>query len=631
MEAVFDAAVHPLYSVMAFTGAVMTAIMAYSSFKNQSDEKQSKPYIFLWVIFFCIQDGIWGLFASHIWHNDTGLYIASYIFHFSAITSSTMWVSYFLSRIKGQVKHLWGFLGSSIFLSVVQYGMLIGNLFTKFMFYVDEYGFYRTTSYRSIMFYIQLAEYFVIGAISMIVSLKMKQGKSRRNLYAIFSANFSPIFFGLWQMVYPDAPYDSVGFTVSCLIIHAFLTRDYEQQVIELKLLREDLRAALIRAEAANKSKTSFLFNMSHDIRTPMNAIVGFTNMAMKNIDDKDKVIDSLKKTQESSGLLLSLINDILEMSRIESGKTELNNELTDVRNYSTNINSVMNELALSKSINLKFELGEIRDIYVNMDRSRVNRILLNLGSNAIKYTMDGGAVTFNLCQLPSETEGIGLYEYTVSDTGIGMSDEFQQHMFEEFSREFTSTTSGIQGTGLGLSVTKAFIDLMGGSISCESKLNRGTKFTVILPFEIKDHADVHDEEQLNHSEFSSILKGKRVLLVEDNELNREIAVDILQDIAELNVEIAEDGTVAVDKLKKMGSTYYDCILMDIQMPFMNGYEASKAIRAMYPDSKLPIIALSANAFAEDKQNALAAGMNDHLSKPIEVDKLTQILVKYLK
>ena len=406
-------------------------------------------------------------------------------------------------------------------------------------------------------------------------------------------------------------------------------TIETERALERLKVEEEQrarLEEAKEKAEAANRSKTSFLFNMSHDIRTPMNAIVGFTNMAIKNIDNREKVLDSLTKTKKSGELLLSIINDILEMSRIESGKKELVLEEGDMKAAFSHIDSVMVELAKAKDIDLKFEIKDIREPYILVDKTRFNRVMLNLGTNAIKYTQNGGCVKLTACQLDREEGDTRYYQFTVSDNGMGMSEEFQQHMFEEFSREVNTTTSGIQGTGLGLSVTKAFVDIMGGSIQCDSKLNQGTTFTVVLPMTIREAASDELNQDSEHCDFSARIKGKRVLLVEDNELNREIATEILEDEAGLIVETAEDGTVAVDIMRKMGPDYVDFILMDIQMPYMNGYDATRAIHAMYPDRHIPIIALSANAFAEDKQKALEAGMDDHIEKPINIDHLLEAI-----
>ena len=410
-------------------------------------------------------------------------------------------------------------------------------------------------------------------------------------------------------------------------------TIETERALERLKVEEEQharLEEAKERAESANRSKTSFLFNMSHDIRTPMNAIVGFTNMAVKNIDDRDKVMECLKKTQTSSELLLSLINDILEMSRIESGKKELVLEKGNMYEAFSYVDSIMAELAKPKNIELSFEVNDIRDADVLVDKTRFNRVILNLGTNAIKYTQNGGRVKLTASQLDREEGDTRFYKLTVEDNGMGMSEEFQKHMFEEFSRELTSTTSGIQGTGLGLSVTKAFVDIMGGSIACESEQGKGTTFTVILPMTVCAAAETDAREASGEEEVSESLKGKRVLLVDDNELNREIAADILTEDAGLSVETADDGTTAVDYMRKMGPDYVDFILMDIQMPYMNGYDATRAIREMYPHSRIPIIALSANAFAEDKQKSLEAGMDDHIEKPINVNRLLKAMSRFV-
>ncbi len=267
---------------------------------------------------------------------------------------------------------------------------------------------------------------------------------------------------------------------------------------------------------------------------------------------------------------------------------------------------------------------------HILVDKTRFSRVLLNLGTNAIKYTQSGGQVRLTATQLEREEGDTRYYQFTVSDNGMGMSEEFQQHMFEEFAREVNTTTSGIQGTGLGLSVTKAFVDIMGGTIRCESKLGQGTTFTVVFPMAVREEAAEEADRDASQNDPSAKLKGKRVLLVEDNELNREIATDILQDEAGLIVETAEDGTVAVDLMRKMGANYVDFILMDIQMPYMNGYDATKAIRAMYPNQHIPIIALSANAFAEDRQKSLEAGMDDHIEKPIEVAHLFAAMSRFV-
>ena len=394
---------------------------------------------------------------------------------------------------------------------------------------------------------------------------------------------------------------------------------------------------ALEQAKSANKAKTDFLFNMSHDIRTPMNAIIGFTNLAKKHIDDKERVLDSLNKTQEAGELLLSLINNILDMSRIESGRIELDENVGDVFYSFANIEATMKELAKAKNIDLTFDVNNIQDRFVYCDFSRCIRVFVNLITNAIKYTGEGGRVKVN-CEQIGKEKGFGIYRYTVEDNGMGMSEEFQKHAFDEFSREKTATVSGIQGTGLGLSVCRTFVKAMKGTIGCTSKQGEGTTFTVTLPFRLQEGESYTDPltgivveagAAKNVEAAEANLEGAKILLVEDNELNREIARDILEEEGVI-VDEADDGTTALKIVKEKGPEYFDVILMDIQMPIMNGYEATQEIRRLYPDSRIPIIALSANAFAEDKAASIAAGMNDHVAKPIKVEELKAVLAKFL-
>lgn len=400
----------------------------------------------------------------------------------------------------------------------------------------------------------------------------------------------------------------------------AFFTRKVTQEQQE----------ALELAEEANKAKTRFLFNMSHDIRTPMNAIIGFTNIATKEInDDPPKALDAIKKVQNSSEILLSIINDILDMSRIESGKAKVKYEEANISSILEKIEPIMTNMATPKNINVNYKNLNLHNDLVLIDIPFVQRILVNIISNAIKYTNDGGRVDVSLEELNSDKENIHIYKYVVADTGIGMSEEFQKHMFEEFSREENSTISGIQGTGLGLPLALKLSQLLSGTISCVSKQGVGTTFTISFPFEyIKKHENI--ESSIDNEEKNVEFEGKKVLIVEDNVLNREIALDIIQEEG-MVADTAENGKVAVEMLKEKGPSYYDTILMDIQMPVMNGYEATKAIRQLYPNDNIVIIAVSANAFEEDKAASIAAGMNDHVAKPINIRELENAMIKHMK
>ena len=532
----------------------------------------------------------------------------------------------------------------------------------------------------------------------------------------------------------------------------------------QLEEQNRKLEIALQHEGAANRAKREFLFNMSHDIRTPMNAIIGFTSLAATHIDNREQVLDYLKKISTSSQHLLSLINDVLDMSRIESGKVKIEEKAVHLPDLVHDVRSIIQPNVAAKRLSLFIDPMDIEDEDIITDPLRLNQILLNILSNAIKFTPTGGMISIRIAQKNGAPKGCVCYEFRIKDNGIGMSEEFQKHIFEEFSREESSTVSGIQGTGLGMSITKNIVDLMGGTIALTSEPGKGSEFIVTLCFtrsgqkaepkqlpqleglralvadddtdtclnvstmlskigmrpewtisgkeavirtkyaveqgdefsvyiidwlipdmngieivrQIRkvignrcpiiiltayDWADIEDEARaagvtafcekpLFLSELRRVLaepfraepaskpaqptaadlKGKKLLLVEDNELNREIALEILKE-AGFVVDTAEDGAVAVQKIKQAAPGQYDLILMDIQMPNLDGYEATRQIRAL-PDAEkasIPIFAMTANAFEEDRQNALEAGMNGHIAKPLDVPHLLRVLADALK
>ncbi len=543
-----------------------------------------------------------------------------------------------------------------------------------------------------------------------------------------------------------------------------FVNIDEEKRMeAELKKQRADLQDALAAAQHANQAKTTFLNNMSHDIRTPMNAIIGFTSLAAAHIDNTEQVRDYLTKIATSSNHLLSLINDVLDMSRIESGKVKIEETESSLPEILHDLKTIVQADIMSKQLDFYIDTVDVVNEHVLCDRLRLNQILLNLLSNAMKFTKPGGMVSVRILQKRSAPEGYAAYEFQVKDTGIGMSPEFLKHVFDPFERERTSTISGIQGTGLGMAITRNIVDMMGGSIFVESEVGKGSTFTVALQFQTccgperqetipqlqglralvadddfntcssvtkmlsdiglrpdwttsgkeavlraklaaeqsdeydvyivdwlmpdmngvevvrrirrligedtpiiiltaYDWADIEEEARkagvtafcakpIFLSELREILEapytlknpekdldeeisfhGKKLLLVEDNELNQEIAVEILEEVG-FDVDVADDGTVAVERMKEAEPGRYDVILMDIQMPIMDGYEATRQIRALnVPDvAGIPIIAMTANAFEEDKKLALEAGMNAHLAKPIEIPKLMEALWEIVK
>ena len=407
-----------------------------------------------------------------------------------------------------------------------------------------------------------------------------------------------------------------------------------DEQIKKEKQVQNELEFAREAAETANRTKSSFLFNMSHDIRTPMNAILGFANMAKKYSDDKEKVEECIDKVQTSGTHLLGLINDILDMARIESGKIEIEVEPIDVREAADRLTTILGDLARDKDIKLSVSLEDVENPYVYLDELHVNQILLNIISNAVKYTENGGKVDILIKEMLSSDKERAHYRFVISDTGIGMTEEFLDHVFDSFERDKNEALAGIQGTGLGMSITKRLVDIMHGNIEVESTLGEGSTFTVDLEFKKYEgdfEALVTAEAEQEQEATEITLDGKRILLVDDNELNREIASEILAETGAV-IEEAEDGVEAFDKVRNSEPGYYDIVLMDVQMPRMNGYESTKAIRALENEAlaNIPIIAMTANAFDEDREDALEAGMNEHIAKPIDVVKLFDCLRKIL-
>ena len=368
---------------------------------------------------------------------------------------------------------------------------------------------------------------------------------------------------------------------------------------------------------------------MSLDIRTPMNAVTGYTALALQAENLPDNVRDYLGKIDYSSKQLLSLINDILDMSRIESGKVELDNAPADLcRIIKESIGIFAIQMA-KKDLECVADYESITDRCVICDENRIHRILLNLMSNSLKFTPKGGIITLALHQLGVEN-GEGIYELSVADTGIGMSPEFAKHVFDAFERERTQTVSKLQGTGLGMAITKSLVDLMGGEIRVESEQNKGTKYTIWLRFPICDPSEIESREAAVIEDNVSF-HGVRLLVTDDNPVNSEIASEILRQEG-FTVEVAENGKIAVEMVEKAEPNYYSVILMDIQMPVMNGYDASLAIRALDGErAELPIIAITANSFESDRKAAFEAGMNDHVAKPFNPEELVNVIAKHIK
>ena len=417
--------------------------------------------------------------------------------------------------------------------------------------------------------------------------------------------------------------YDADGNVTSVL----FANRDVTDEKIRELRQEKELREAKLKAESANHAKSSFLFNMSHDIRTPMNAIIGYAELASRHVGDTAKLERYLEKIQVCGEELLSLLNNVLNLARIENNKIKMEYTVSNVYESFENYVTMFQQQAESKNQTLSLT-EQIMYPYVYMDAPHLSEICLNIISNAIKYTNDGGTISCNVSQTASEKEDWCNLIITVTDNGIGMSEEFQKHVFETFERERNSTFNHIEGIGMG--ITKKLVELMDGTIEVKSKQGEGSAFTVTIPCRKASEEDFLVKKN-NNLRDKNCLDGVRILLVEDNEINREIAIELLTEEGCI-VETAGDGVACIDMIEKAEADYYKIVLMDIQMPIMNGYDAALIIRKLKDTkkSRIPIIAMTANAFAEDVNKALSAGMNDHVAKPIDMNILVPIMMKYL-
>ena len=393
--------------------------------------------------------------------------------------------------------------------------------------------------------------------------------------------------------------------------------------------LNAKLQVAVENAESANRAKSTFLFNMSHDIRTPMNAIIGYADLASRHLDDPAKLEKYMENIQVCGQNLLMLLNNVLDLARIENDKTEIEYSVSDVEKDFRNCIAMFQNQADSKGQTLTVT-AQLQHPYVYADIPHLTEVCTNLVSNAVKYTGACGTIHCDITQKPGKKEGWCDTVITVADNGIGMSQEFQKHIFEPFERERTSTVSKVEGSGIGMGIVKKLVGLMGGTVEVESKIGVGSTFTVTIPCRIASQEERQAKRDTTSSDKKS-LSGTKILLAEDNDLNAEIAVELLQEEG-CTVDRAKDGVECVDMLEKAANGTYQLILMDIQMPVMNGCDAAKKIRRMedLPKADIPIIAMTANAFSEDKQAALDAGMNDHVSKPINRNILVPTIQKYL-
>ena len=408
--------------------------------------------------------------------------------------------------------------------------------------------------------------------------------------------------------------------------------KDVDEDVRKEQEIQQVLRDAIETANATSKAKSDFLSSMSHDIRTPMNGIIGMTAIATAHLDDRERVEDCLKKISEASSHLLSLINEVLDMNKIESGKVELNEENFNLSELVDTLLAMTKAQLENHHHTLNVNIADVIHENVIGDSHRIQQVFVNLMSNAIKYTPDGGTISLTVAERPTNAHGVACYEFVFEDNGIGMTEDFQKHLFEPFTRANDKKTAAIQGTGLGMTITQSLVRMMGGDIQVKSRPGEGSRFavTIYLKFLDVQNAEAHKEDPLKNLEDLKF-EGKRILLVEDHPVNAEIAKNVLQ-MTGLEVEWVMDGEAAVERMAGSNEGEFDLVFMDIQMPNMDGYQATAAIRAMTTYARrIPIVAMTANAFADDIRKAKEVGMNDHISKPIDFKELAKILQKWIR
>lgn len=503
----------------------------------------------------------------------------------------------------------------------------IASWWTHWLFYADDAGVYH----RGTLFALQIVLPYTYVVVTLVSAVAYSITRKEKRSAVIMTIALIPALICSVLQVIAGGSYILAGLTLSAIFVYMELCMEDIRKVEKLAMLeksKRELEEALDMANKANSAKTVFLNSMSHDIRTPMNAIIGFTDLLGENLGDEKKARDYIGKIKSSSDYLLSLINNVLEMARIESGRSDLDERDISVEKSLDAVYWIFEAQMKEKHIDFIWDVN-VKHNNIKCDVVKLKEILMNIINNAYKYSLPGDSVAVRIEEIPCDRDGYARIQTTVKDTGIGMSEEFLEHIFEDFTRAQTSTESGQFGTGLGMAIVKKIVDLMGGTIDVQSKQGIGTTFTVTLEHKIAEIAAENREVVKSTEDYS--FRGKRILLVEDNDLNAEIAQTILAGTG-MTVDRACDGIQCVDVLKGSEPGYYDMVLMDIQMPNMDGYEATRIIRQLEDKrlSEIPIIAMTANAFAEDRKQAFDAGMNGHIAKPINAEDLKMTLAGIL-
>jgi len=618
------------YFAIEVISVIMLILVLIGLYTRQDKQKSSRALIWAaWANLLCsganaliyieyASGWTWFLFSmtsiTYIFGNITMLLFTYYDYCFiREYTPLKKWLYYFPISI----------CILNFFLSI--YSVAKGDVFTS------DGGVYTETEGLPVVIFLFYALCMIYMPLPAIIKRK-ELGTFKCVMLCVFSI-FPLVTLVLYASEIMD--YSYVSGAISILAMYMFLdnqlVKDKDEKLrLEMKAHEMDLEKAKVSAEAANLAKSSFLFNMSHDIRTPMNAILGFANLLEKHKEDGALVSNYTEKIKTSGDYLLSLINNVLDMARIESGKAELNEEVYDILDPKFQTAPIFENLAVKKNITMTFR-DKVEHRHVYIDKMKIQQIVVNLISNAIKYTPEGGEVLYTFEEIPCSREGYATYVSTIKDNGIGMSQEFKETIFDLFSRERKTTDSKVTGTGLGMSIVKKLVDMMGGNIEIDTELGKGTTVTLTLSHRIAEPQETGNDPGNTGDIDVAKFAGKRILLAEDNELNAEIAVAMLEDLG-LVVEVANDGAECVQKLSDAEAGYFNVVLMDVQMPILNGYDATRRIRSLEDAQKanIPIIAMTANVFERDKRDASQAGMNGHISKPVNREVIITELQKYM-
>jgi len=575
------------------------------------------------ILAYLITDMLWGILEAH--KLITANYIDTVIHFIAMATAIMLWTRYvivYLGNRKGFGRFL--HFAGSLFLCFEVIIVTI-NPFKPILFSFDSDGKYHAGLARYITLIIQII-LFLLTSLYTLINASKTRGTDRRRHLTIGLFGIAITLFICVQFFYPLLPFYSMGYLFGTCLLHSFVVEDEKDEY------REALKKALHTAEEASKAKSAFLSSMSHEIRTPMNAIIGINNIALSDPSTNDKTKEYLNKIGTSAEHLLDIINDILDMSRIESGKLILKEEVFQFSKEIKQVNTIISGQCNDKNLKYSFTSdGDLEGFFLG-DAMKLKQVLINILGNSVKFTPEGGSVTFTIEEVTDESSS-KTFRFIISDTGIGISSDYLPHIYDAFSQENNASTSTYGSTGLGMSITKRIVDMMNGQIDVESEQGKGTTFTLTITFNKSDKNCLDDKtDDINASKSAeNLLKGKKVLIAEDVAINAEILISILESKG-IEADVAENGRVATELFLSKEPGYYFAIFMDMRMPEVDGLEATRLIRGSdHPDaSSIPIIALTANAFDEDVQKSHDAGLNDHLSKPIEPELIFKTLEKYI-